>query len=197
MPAPAKHREAIVRAAATLFRQKGYAATGLNEILAASGAPKGSLYHYFPRGKTQIGEEVVRHAGGVVARTLRDLAEREPSPAMLLRAYARMVGGWMADSDFRDGSPLTTTLLELAPQEPGVTTAGREAFAAWSALIEDALIVAAVPPSRARRLAGLALAALEGSLVRARVEQDSRPIIEVMDEVADLLDAAVSGAQRA
>jgi TetR/AcrR family transcriptional repressor of lmrAB and yxaGH operons len=196
MPAPAKHREAIVRAAATLFRQKGYAATGLNEILAASNAPKGSLYHYFPQGKAQIGEEVVRHSGRIVARTLGEIVAREPSPATLLRTYARMVGGWMAESGFRDGSPITTILLELAPREPGVTTAGREAFAAWSAVIEDGLTAAAVPPTRARSLAGLAIAALEGSLVRARVEQDSRPILETMDEVADLLDAAMLAASR-
>lgn len=196
MPAPAKHREAIVRTAATLFRQSGYAATGLNEILSASGAPKGSLYHYFPQGKAQIGEEVIRHAGRLVARTLADLAAQESSPAMLLRGYARMVGGWMAESGFRDGSPITTTLLELAPQEPGVTMAGREAFAAWSAVIEEGLTAAAVPPARARRLAGLAIAALEGSLVRARVEQDDQPIIETMEEVADLLDSAMSAAAR-
>ncbi|GAA3446958.1 TetR/AcrR family transcriptional regulator [Planomonospora venezuelensis] len=192
MSAPAKHREAIVRAAATLFRQKGYTATGLNEILAASGAPKGSLYHYFPQGKTQIGQEVIRQAGRLVTRTLADLAAHESSPAALLRAYARMVAGWMAESGFRDGSPITTTLLELAPQEPGVTAAGHEAFTAWSAVLEDGLTAASVPPARARRLAGLAIAALEGSLVRARVEQDSRPVIETMDEVADLLDTAMS-----
>ncbi|MBG0829867.1 TetR/AcrR family transcriptional regulator [Planomonospora sp. ID67723] len=192
MSAPAKHREAIVRAAAALFRQKGYAATGLNEILAASGAPKGSLYHYFPQGKVQIGQEVTRQAGRLVGRTLADLAARESSPSMVLRAYARMVAGWMAESGFRDGSPITTTLLELTPQEPGVTAAGREAFATWSAVLEDGLTAASVPPARARRLAGLAIAALEGSLVRARVEQDGRPILETMDEVADLFDTAVS-----
>ena len=43
MPAPPKHRGAIVRAAATLFRRHGFAATGINEIVAESGAPKGSL----------------------------------------------------------------------------------------------------------------------------------------------------------
>ena len=36
MAAKAKHREAIVQAAATLFRRQGYAATGTNEIVGAS-----------------------------------------------------------------------------------------------------------------------------------------------------------------
>ena len=41
-------RQAIVGAAARLFRRRGYAGVGINEIVEASGAPKGSVYHYFP-----------------------------------------------------------------------------------------------------------------------------------------------------
>ena len=37
MPAPARHRGAIVRAAAALFRRNGYAATGINEIAEVAG----------------------------------------------------------------------------------------------------------------------------------------------------------------
>ena len=47
-------REAILTAAAELMRVKGYAAVGMKDIVAASGAPIGSLYHHFPRGKVQI-----------------------------------------------------------------------------------------------------------------------------------------------
>ena len=54
MARKAKHRQAIVDAAVALFRKQGYAATGLNEIVEASGAPKGSLYYYFPKGKASI-----------------------------------------------------------------------------------------------------------------------------------------------
>ncbi len=48
MPAIPKHRQPIIRAAVALFRQRGYSATGLNDIVDSSGAPKGSLYHHFP-----------------------------------------------------------------------------------------------------------------------------------------------------
>mgnify|MGYP003776138191 CR=1 FL=1 len=191
MPAAPRHRAALVQAAAQLFRRQGYGATGLNEILAASGAPKGSLYHYFPRGKAQIGAEVVEWAAERTAATLGELTETEPSPADVLRRYARMVVGWLEESDFRDGSPITTVLLELAPQEPAVTAAGRAAFAAWAAVLETGLGARGVPADRARRLADLAVAALDGSLVRARVERDGRPVVEAVDQVADLFDAVL------
>ncbi|HZG89865.1 MAG TPA: TetR/AcrR family transcriptional regulator, partial [Pseudonocardia sp.] len=169
-------------------------ATGLAEILAASGAPKGSLYHYFPHGKVQIGAEVVEYAAARVTATLTALTGTEPTPGAVLRRYARMVVGWLEESDFRDGSPITTTLLELSPQQPEVTAAGRAAFADWSGVLEQGLTAAGVPAADATRLATLALAALDGALVQARVRRDGTPVTDVLDQVADLFDAAVATA---
>ena len=64
MPAVPKHRKPIVDAAVTLFRRQGYAGTGLNDIVDTSGAPKGSLYHYFPDGKASIAVAAVEEAVG-------------------------------------------------------------------------------------------------------------------------------------
>jgi TetR/AcrR family transcriptional repressor of lmrAB and yxaGH operons len=190
MPTPPQHREAIVSAAAQLFRRQGYAATGLNEILATSKAPKGSLYHYFPKGKAQIAAEVVRYAGDRVAATLSELIAQQPSVGAAFRRYAELLVGWLEDSDYRDGSPITTALLELAPQQPEVTAAGRDVFNGWSAVLEGGLTTDGVAADTAARLSGLALAVLEGSLVRARVEQDGAAVVSAAALVADLMEAA-------
>ena len=52
----AKHKDSLVRTAMRLFRRQGYASSGLQQILAESKAPRGSLYHYFPGGKEELGE---------------------------------------------------------------------------------------------------------------------------------------------
>ena len=182
-----KHRDAIVTAALTLFRRQGYAATGLNDIVELSGAPKGSLYHYFPDGKLSIAEAAVRQGGETVAATLRDLAKTHRTPAKLVRGYAKLLGKWMAKSRFRDGSPISTTLQETAPEDKKVTAAGLEAFAAWREPIVDRLEASGVGKGRAERLATLVIAALEGSLVQARVEQSANPIKAVAQELEELL----------
>jgi AcrR family transcriptional regulator len=179
MPTPPRHRDAIVRAAAALFRRNGYAATGINEIAEVSGAPKGSLYHYFPGGKDQIAEAAVRFAGTVVVTTLEKLAQQHDTAAALIGAYCKLLAGWMAKSGFRDGCPIATTLLEAAPQSAEMAAAGRDAFAGWCAVITSALVRDGFGNAEAKRLATLTVSSLEGALILARVEASARPIEEI------------------
>lgn len=183
MPAPPKHRQAIVTAAATLFRRQGYAGTGLNDIVARSGAPKGSLYHYFPGGKAAIGEAAVRQAGALVEKTLVRLAEEAPDAAGLIRTYAGWLVHWMAQSGWRDGCPIATTLLETAAEEAAIAEAGRAVMAGWIEAIAARLERDGRAPDEARRLAGFGISALEGALLRARVEHGAGPI----EEAAEML----------
>jgi TetR/AcrR family transcriptional regulator, lmrAB and yxaGH operons repressor len=183
MAAP-KHRENIVAAAATLRRRQGFAATGVNDIVRESGAPKGSLYHYFPAGKAQIGAAAVTYAGGRVTRTLLDLFASCETAEEMVRAYAAMLAGWMAKSQFRDGCPISTTLLETTPAEPGIAEAGRTAFAAWNDIWAAKLIRGGVTPARAKRLAAFTLATLQGALLVARVEGRAGPLEDAAEELA-------------
>lgn len=195
MPATPKHRNAIVNAAAMLFRRQGYAATGINQIADVAGAPKGSLYHYFPNGKDEIGEAAVRFAGAKVTRTLEQLYERHGSTAALMKAYGRLLAGWMAESNFSDGCPITTTLLETAPASQPITAAGREAFGSWRDVLVRSLMCDGFAGADARRMATLAVASLEGALLLARVAQSAKPITEVFDTLAGVLSVDTGAKQ--
>ncbi|MFT4101473.1 MAG: TetR family transcriptional regulator [Burkholderiaceae bacterium] len=186
-----KHRQAIIEAAVRLFRRQGYAASGLNQIVEASGAPKGSMYHYFPEGKTAIAAEAVRHAARRVERTLAELAAQGGSAGDLLRRYASLLAGWMAESDFRDGCPIATTLLETAPQVEPIREAGEQAFDAWARVLAERLAAQGLPPDRARRLSRTAIAALEGALLMSRVQASGQPLIDMAEEIAIAFDAAI------
>jgi TetR/AcrR family transcriptional repressor of lmrAB and yxaGH operons len=184
MSAAPKHRDAIVEAAATLFRRQGYASTGLNDIVALSGAPKGSLYHYFPAGKTAIAEAAVRLSSAKASRTLEDLAAKSRNAGNLVRDYATLLAGWIEKSGFIDGNAITTTLLEMAPHDAGVTAAGREAFDSWRRILASKLMADGIKPVRAQALAAMAMAAIDGSLIQARVERNAEVIHQVAKEVA-------------
>ena len=189
MPAVPKHRRPIVDAAVTLFRRQGYAGTGLNDIVDTSGAPKGSLYHYFPAGKASIAIAAVEEAGKRVAETMAKLVSETSSTADLLRAHARLLSGWMRKSGFRDGCPITTVLLELAPKDRGVAEAGRKAYISRIDVTKSKLITDGFSPIRAERIAILCVATLQGALIQARVERSGTPIETAADELAKLLEA--------
>lgn len=177
MPAQPKHRNAIVQSAAALFRRYGYSATGLADIVERSGAPKGSLYHYFPGGKGQIGAAAVASAGELVRRTLATIGEETPDAPALIAEYVRWLVIWMEQSGWRDGCPITTVLLETAALDEGIRAAGRTAFAGWIEAVARKLEADGVAPDRASELAGFAISALEGCLIQARVEQSPAPIL--------------------
>jgi len=190
MSAQPKHRNAIVQSAAALFRRYGYSGTGLADIVARSGAPKGSLYHYFPKGKAQIGEAAVAGAGELVRRTLATLAAETPDAGAMIQEYVRWLGVWMAQSAWRDGCPITTVLLETAAEDEAIRAAGRKAFADWKAVVAAALEADGVAPDRAATLAGFAISALEGSLIQARVEQSEAPIAAAGEVLGALFSQA-------
>lgn len=190
MPAQSRHRGAMVESAVRLFRRQGYAATGLAEILSDSGAPKGSFYHYFPGGKAAIGVEAVRMAGERVSRTLSELAASSSGAGELLARYLDLLAGWMRRSGFRDGCPITTTLLETAPQDEAIREAGAAAFASWASVVEAAARAGGVAPGQAGPLARFAIATMEGALIQCRVAGDETPLRQAAVQLRALFDAA-------
>ena len=174
-----RHKESLVRTAMRLFRRQGYASTGLQQIVAESGAPRGSLYHYFPSGKEALGESAVVLAGGMIRDMLVDLAARHPEPKDFVRAYCGVIAGWMEESGFHSGCPVATTLLETAPQSPSITRAGRRAIDGWIEVIAGVLVGGGTERRAARRHAQMIVAAMEGALILSRVRRSTRPILDV------------------
>lgn len=186
MARAAQHRENLVSAAMRLFRRQGYASSGLQQILAESGAPKGSLYHYFPGGKESLAEAAIDLAGERVRDMLAGHAARHASPKPFLRAYARTMADWMEESDFRSGCPIATTLLETAPDAPAITEAGLRAVDGWIEVVAEVLARGGLGTRAARRRAQLVVAAMEGALLLARVRRSTRPILDVASLADDV-----------
>lgn len=185
-----KHRQPVIETAVRLFRQQGYSATGLNDLVFEAGAPKGSIYHYFPEGKASIAVAAVEEAGKRVAETVAEIAARTGSTRELLIEHARLLGGWMAKSGFRDGCPITTVILELAPQERLIAEAGRKAYAARQSVLEGQLMKEGFSRTRATELAILCMSALQGSLIQARVETSKKPIEITARQLGNLIEDA-------
>ncbi|MET9174257.1 MULTISPECIES: TetR/AcrR family transcriptional regulator [Streptomyces] len=187
-------RERMVFSAAQLIRRDGVKATGMREVAAHAGAPRGSLQHYFPGGKEQlVGEAVAwagRYAGNRIARFVEGLAE--PLPSAL---FAAMVAQWTDEYDrdgFAAGCPVAAATVDCASLGGTTREAVAAAFTTWRTPLAEALARMGVPADRATALATLMISTLEGAILLARAEQDVRPLTTVVRELGPLLDAAVS-----
>src|SRR5271168_4800559 len=63
MPRKSDARQKMIESAALLFSERGVQGTSFTDVLAHSGAPRGSVYHHFSGGKTQLVEDATRWAG--------------------------------------------------------------------------------------------------------------------------------------
>lgn len=191
MAALQKHREKLIQTAVSLFRCKGYAATGLAEILSESGAPKGSLYHYFPGGKVAMAEEALRLAAGHLGNALRKFVGENTDPGEMIMAYGRGLATLLERSDFRDGCPVGTLMVEMAPELECLATLGAEAFASWSAIVAGMLRKSGIPDSRASQLADFTVSSFEGALLVARARKSIEPITRAAEELRRIYTDAV------
>jgi AcrR family transcriptional regulator len=185
-------RERMVFSAAQLIRRDGVVSTGMREVAAEAGAPRGSLQHYFPGGKTQLVEEALgwagRYAAGRVARYLAALPE--PTPSGLFAAMVRQWTDEYETAGFAGGCPVAAATVDCAESAPSTREAASAAFTAWTSAVAGALVETGVPEGRAGQLATLMISALEGAILLARAERDVRPLTTVARELGPLLDAA-------
>ncbi len=176
-------RERAIAAAVELFRIQGYAATGLTQILEESGAPKGSFYFHFPRGKTQLAEEAVdAYVAGRMA-VFREISARTPGdPAGFVRRLVEGFAAEMVASDFRHGCLMQNLANELAALDTELTARIARGFADSTEIIAEHFRGCGFAPARAASAAAALVAALEGARTIARLER-TPAIFQALAEV--------------
>ena len=189
MTKPPDARRRMVIGAADMIRRHGLAATSVRDLAKHAHAPLGSTYHYFPGGKQQLAAEAVRFAGDTVSRILT--RELDAGPVAGLRAFLAVWRDTVLSTDFRAGCPvLAVAVEEPADGQRDAVDAAAAVFAAWEALLAEALRRHGAAESEAVRLATLTVAAVEGSVAMCRAKRDIRPL----DDVAACLEALLSAA---
>src|SRR3954447_2346475 len=107
-------RDRILDTTAELFRHHGYTGTGLKQIVAEASAPFGSLYHFFPGGKEQLGGEVIRRSGRMYYELFEAIFEAAGGPVSALRAFSTGAAEVPRQTDYADACPIATVALEVA-----------------------------------------------------------------------------------
>jgi TetR/AcrR family transcriptional regulator, lmrAB and yxaGH operons repressor len=180
-------RESFIHTTGKLLRRQGYAATGLNEIVSRSGAPKGSLYFHFPGGKEELAIAAMERTGEQLRAAIASiLTAGEDLPSAMAGLVDAMAGGFAA-SGYRDGCPIATVTLEAASDSDAMRATAAAVFEGWLQVLQERLHAAGFNPTDARRRALLVLSALEGALLLARAQRDLGALVAVREELVELL----------
>lgn len=189
----ASPRERMVMSAALLIRERGAHPTAIADVLEHSGAPRGSAYHYFPGGRTQLLCEAIDYAGEYVAARIAKANTGVEVLDGLVAYYRKQLLG----SDYRAGCPVVAVTVEAGdPAKPDQATPvidrAAAAFARWTYLIAQRLVADGVSSSRADELAMLSTTAIEGAIVVARASRDLKALDVVHGQLRELLQAELS-----
>jgi TetR/AcrR family transcriptional repressor of lmrAB and yxaGH operons len=178
-------RGSMVRSAASLIRSRGVSATSLADVLAASGAPRGSIYHHFPDGKRQLAEDAITWTSERVLAHLRAGAPSRPSE--VLERFIAMWRQVVVTSGATAGCVVAGVAIDTGPDDKALMDVVRATFRSWAGVLAEELEAAGVPSQRAKPIAMAALAGMEGALILCRAEGNVKPLDAVAEELMRLL----------
>ncbi len=173
-PAPFRDtRDRIIEAARFLFWERGYAATGLSDILMRAKANSGSFYHFF-------------ESKDALLRTVLDTYVELLEPIVIRPAWGQttdpveriftLLGGYrqrLVDTGCQYGCPIGRLALEIDPENTPAHELIARNFGAWKQHVEACLRAAGVP--HPDETAALVLAVMEGGVMQSRAERTIAP----------------------
>ena len=186
-------RERMVVSAALLIRERGAHPTAIADVLEHSRAPRGSAYHYFPGGRTQLLCEAIDYAGEYIAAKISKAESGVEALDKLFADYRKQ----LLKSDFRAGCPVVAVSVEAGdPDKPDAAAAVIEraaaAFSRWTDLITTRLVSDGIAKERAADLAMLTTTSIEGAIVVARASRDVKALDLVHSQLRALVLAETS-----
>jgi AcrR family transcriptional regulator len=181
----------MVISAALLIRERGAQPTALADVLEHSGAPRGSAYHYFPGGRTQLLCEAIDYAGDYVAAKIAKADSGVDALDRLIGYYRKQ----LVSSGYRAGCPVVAVTVEAGDPAKGdqanpVIDRAAAALDRWGELITQRMIADGVAAQRASELAMLSTTAIEGAIIVSRAARDLKALDLVHGQLRDLLLAA-------
>ena len=179
---PSDARRKMIESAVALLATRGLEGTAFSDVLARSGAPRGSIYHHFPQGKDQLVDAALELAGDR-ALTVLD-AVQGLAPQEVTRFFLDLWREVLVRSDLRAGcAVLAVTVATDSPELLGHAAA---IFRAWRGRLAELYEAGGMDAREAARLATTVVAASEGAVVVSRAERTLEPFDQVAAQLLAL-----------
>lgn len=180
-------RDQIIQATCELLELQGFHGTGLSQIIKESGSPKGSLYYHFPGGKEELTAESLDYVGRIVLGRIRNNLAAIDDPGEAISAFIMNIAHNVEASGYRMGGPITTVAMETAASSERLRTVCDRIYGEWQTAVADKLRDSGFDDARAKRLALLVIAGIEGGIILCRTGKTRTPLEHVAEELRVLI----------
>jgi TetR/AcrR family transcriptional regulator, lmrAB and yxaGH operons repressor len=174
-------RVRMVEGAALLLAKQGLQATSFSEVLKATGAPRGSIYHHFPDGKDQLVAAAVDLAAARMLEALQTQTGRTP-----VEVTAHVLAAWryvLERSNFAAGCAILA--VTVAADSTDLLDRAAAVFRQWRDRLTELYIGGGLSLTTAARFAATVIAASEGAVVMSRAERSLEPFELVADDLME------------
>lgn len=159
----------MIAGAVRLLAQQGLQATSFSEVLALTGAPRGSIYHHFPGGKDQLVAAAVDAAGAHALAVLDPLAGSDPATVT-----ETFLGLWRLLLERTDTTVGCAVLaVTVATRSDELLDQAGAVFRSWRSRLAELLAAGGLADADA--FAATLIAASEGAVVLARASRSLEP----------------------
>lgn len=189
-PVVGEVREHMVSGAMTSLARRGLQATSFSEVLAATGAPRGSLYHHFPGGKHELVAAAVDRAGAVLTDAMAPVAGA--SAELVVERFLAIWRAVLTRSGCEAGCAVLA--VTVATDSSGLLSHAAAVFQAWRVRLADLLRQGGLPAEAAQRFATLMIASVEGAVVLSRADQGLEPFEAVAQHLAEQIRTLLANA---
>lgn len=149
----------------------------MSEIVAESGAPRGSLYFYFPGGKDELACAALEASGREWRARIAEAVDRSPDLDGAIGNVVKLLADDLEASGWDNGCPVAAVALESI--SPPVREAIVAHYTGWLDAVAERLERFGVAKAPARQIAMLGLSPIEGALLLARVLRSREPLVTV------------------
>jgi AcrR family transcriptional regulator len=179
---PTGAQQQMTEAAMRLLAQGGVQAASFSAVLESSGAPRGSIYHHFPRGKDELIVSAIDLALMNETTFIESLSGR--STAEVIDAFIAEWRSVLEESDFSSGCAVLG--VPISSDSPDLIAHAGESFRSWRRTIASVLEASGLPTAKADALSTTMLAATEGAVVLCRAERSYEPLETVATQLQAL-----------
>jgi len=180
-------RKKMLVSAAEVMRERGAAGVTIDEVLARSGAPRGSVYYHFPDGRNQLLTEALRFSGDSITAMIDDAAGW--GARVLLREFVEFWERLLTEGDFSAGCPVVAAAIGSDDDDPKLSVEAGVILGRWCAALTRAFVTDGFDDAQAASLAVMSIAALEGAVVLSRSTRNAEPLRQVGKELEFLIKA--------